>query len=1659
MALLDILKKVKKKASDIVGGAENAIGSAASSVGSAINKIEKGSQQAGARARQRVNKAAPVIRDFVKEIPKGLASGALTTSAILADTGVKALQKGEDIVTAPLGKGYKDRLQNLRKRQSETEDRILGNIKPLEEKKGEGFKNYLKGAYNQAVPTLKDVKRATPLQRGAAITDAAITIGTGGLGGVAKGVLGQVGKQGVKQIIKEYGKRALLDGLGGAAGMATQKDATAGDIAKGALGGAIFGTAIKGAGDIGKVGIKQVPKITTKVSQDITKSLQEPKFQPGFASTKGKVKLEPKQPKVETPKIQATTKVDQVKYGGRLQGGQTQKAEIKGDKIVLTSKNGNRTLTKVEIPINEWDKANQGIGNANSRKRALLEKYPTVLGISDDSLSTDLPDFKLDPFYRRLKDGQALVIDDVYRQWKALQPKVETPTIKLTQPAVEKVPVVKIETTKDKKPLTQIAKEFAQQVENKKSAPIASNKIADILPKVEASTIKLTQPKVEVPTTPIIKLKSEKPIVSKKADELAKEALETSMPEPTKPKIAPVARVSTKEDISIPEVPIKPTESRLGNIADDFYQSKKGGSEPSQVELASIGREINEKTKKEFEAIGSNFEDVVRKVQKESRDEIRLTKDSSLTPEEANVWLKFNAELNSVRKNSPKKIGEGNLGELFFPQRKEGFLTEENLVSSFNTNKPGSEFKRENKIALEDLDYSEAPVVEYVVSYGNPKAYETEKIARTLQKENPNVEVQAIQKATSQFLELKDKINSIKTKINLGGFGTRVQVTPKGEFVNSTKILSEMGDTLGLEKTIITGQPKGLIIGDRIDSVDVKGQKLGDVIGLNQHRDAQTFGSTQFTNSAGDRKVLSNSIRNRLENDYNLSPDTVNYLMRRIDTLAPDLPDEAVVSAAISTYKVAAKQQIVSQLQRLEIKNSELQRNVSELTNQILREGSIESELSNKISQAVLKTQDAIFRRASVSSAMNELSDIPSIASIYGKDFITSVVPDFKLLKEFGLGDIDRTIEPYIKQVVKKEGLKKVLSTISDATKFYKFVETYKAALVATASRKSNMARGLSGDDLTKQVLKEYREIALPVDAFTKTALDNLPQYTQYLTWGVRNLQKEKRLAIGEISAGNLQDMSQVERAMRNAYINLPAKTVFWLSSNALKNTAILTAFGLTDFTGFSTDDFSGIQEEDKTAYNKIAKNLNISTTFSGLNSIIEGIQKERLKEQYKDKDYNPYENVNFFEDLKNKYTPAPIRNVMGTLDTLKKGYSENKAGRVQFEAPQGFYDTAKGFVFGKQNTEQARENAGTTSIFGRKGNVFSNLKDMALEQLNLQDTDYKRPLTKEYSESYKGADINNRPELFKGGKQFNEYLDNLKKNDKPAYDTYISTLEGNHVSPEYWKAISSGSDYNIFKTLRDRYKQKYKDLGVKYDPIYNLSDEQAKSVLQQKSTATGEDLALTNILYKEGWYRDYVKQTKEYYADKKPVNAEERKQTDRVKQWYELDDKYQSLKNIQTDDGKAPEWAKQYPLVYQSKAINEKYGFDSPQSKNFYKNNGDNYRAQKALYDNENLELINQMRAIEGVPPLGAEAYSQATNIKDTSGKGGKGGKGGVKVKVPKVKGDLELLKLKSQPKIRIQNLKRTVPSAPAKGIKLSKIKLKNIQANKIKVKGLRRR
>jgi len=629
-----------------------------------------------------------------------------------------------------------------------------------------------------------------------------------------------------------------------------------------------------------------------------------------------------------------------------------------------------------------------------------------------------------------------------------------------------------------------------------------------------------------------------------------------------------------------------------------------------------------------------------------------------------------------------------------------------------------------------------------------------------------------------------------------------------------------------------------------------------------------------------------------------------------------------------------------------------------------------------------------------VSSALNELSDLTSFYNIYGKN--TKIfTPDTNLVRDLGLGEIDPSIQPYLRQIENGEPLNKVLSALkktNEGTRLYKFMETYKAGvLVKTAKEFYSKPEngGLKGDALTARILQDYRDFALPVDMFTKTFLDDFPLFTQYMTWGARNLQKEAKMATGQFDAGLMKNKSQAGRIARNAYANLPAKTVFWLASNGLKGTAIMTAFGLTDFLGLTEDDYSGIDDEDKSVFDKVARWTNVSTTLSLMNTIYQDYEKEKLKEKYKDADYNPYEHSNFTDSLINTYTPQFIKNIKGGLDLNDKGFSENKSGRVQYEAPDDIWNTFKSFAFGKNQTENARDYSGNENIFDRMKegkDIFTGIKDMALEQLNVQERDYNRPLNDDYSKKYKEVNEASRTALLDGGRKYNSALDNLRKNSPDLYQNYISSMS-DHVNPEMWKARSMGEDGKVdlttFKMLRDRKKQLKSDLGTAYDPMYDLPDEQASAILLQKSVPTGTDIALRNMLNKEQWYKDLKENQKKFY-EANPYEGGEWKETERVKKWNALDDQLGSF-FYDKEAKEQPAWAAQFPLVYQQKAINDKYGFGSAESDAFFKSNADGYQAQKRKYDEAQLGVINQMREIEGEEPLSWDAYLQATNFADT--------------------------------------------------------------------------
>lgn len=1064
------------------------------------------------------------------------------------------------------------------------------------------------------------------------------------------------------------------------------------------------------------------------------------------------------------------------------------------------------------------------------------------------------------------------------------------------------------------------------------------------------------------------------------------------------------------------------TEAPLGKIAQDFYDSRTGNVKIRFNDIKAMADTVAARTYNEFRAIGSDLPRIAEITQKYVDNGIKdVNQMVELSPAEKQIWQNFQDEWDYMRRRSSlggKEVSQGDQGNAYWSRiAKDQQPTREQLFEGFRDKKPGSEMARktEGGLSADEISYSPAVISKYIIEHADSKLLQEERIYKAMQRNNPDLPEEQIRSAAQQVIDIQNRVNTVKTKINLGGVGKRVTVSKDG-VVDFADEMKQVGEKLGKQQLDVSATPKGLTNGDRLNSVDItyKGEvhTMGDFLGLNQFRDSGAYAGTQVAKVGGNRNALAELVGERLQGAYRIPADDVEYAVESVRRIAQDVDDKVVASKVEAIYRNAAKQQLMEQLQNVNITNKTLRNDVSTLANQIVREGTIEQELSSKVVSKTLRATNALFRKLNVSSAINELSDLTSLASIYGKN-LKVATPDFSLIKKYGVGEPDPALQSYIKAIDEGADVKSVLGKVNEATRLYKFVETYKAGVALKTAENFYSAAGLTGDDLTAAVLKDFRELTLPVDAFTKTFLDDYPLWTQYLTWGARNMQKEGRLLTGAIDAGVMKDKSNAQRIARNLYANIPAKTAFWLASNGLKGTAIMTAFGLTDFTGLTNQDYSGIAEEDKSFFDKTTQFTNISTVGSIINTMVQHYEKEQLKQQYAEADYNPYENNNVADQLSRQFTPQFVKNaagsysfskgemVGGAADLMQEGYSENASGRVQFEAPTDAWNTFKAYAFGKNQTANAREYSGRENLADRMQegvNPLQAVKDMASEQLGLQDTDYNRPLTDDYSERYKAIDREARTALLEGGRTYNDYLDNLKKNEPDAYNNYIESMDGNHVNPEFWREVSA--DPKTFEMMRDRKKQLQTDLGTAYDPIYDLPDDQAAQVLKYKSSPTGDDIALRNMLNKEQWYKDYKAKIGEFY-DKNPAGGEGFKSTERVKEWNALDDKLSSF-YFDKDAKEAPAWQKDFPLVYDQKRINEKYGFDSPESKAFFKANYDGYAAQKEGYDKAQLDVINQMRKIEGYPPMSWEAYQQATEIADTDSsddkkKGyGSGGGGG---------------------------------------------------------------
>lgn len=1095
--------------------------------------------------------------------------------------------------------------------------------------------------------------------------------------------------------------------------------------------------------------------------------------------------------------------------------------------------------------------------------------------------------------------------------------------------------------------------------------------------------------------------------------------------------------VATEKPSVAPENPTpvsgpQPT-GELGHTVTNFYHANKGDKRVKFKDIENLGKTISNQVDAEFKAIGSSTQKVFKTVQalanKLSKDkgvnvsslthdqQVSLLKKAGLNDAEISILEKVNNEMKQIRRRASiggkRRVGKGNFGLLYLPQQKVGsYPTVGSLLRGFLDETPGNENVRRGAIKPDELDYTASTIGSYVTRYADTKLTNKERVNRSLAEQHPDADEKTLVEATNKIVDLQDRINNIKRK----AFGSSA-----GK-VDSVKEMSEVGKILGAKQTVITDTPKArLEIGKRVNSVNIHGKPAGDYLGLNQFRDAKVYSHQQYTATGGDRKALVDAVTKRLKSAYDLPKERTEAYGQQISRIAENVPDEIVRGKIEQVYRQAAKEQYLANTQKIDIKSNSLRRDISELANQQLRGASMENRVSRKLVNGINMARNASFRKLNIGSAINELSDLPSFVSVLGRNI--NFKPPKGTLEKWGLGRPDPAIEPYIDAISEANGdwksLKGAFKNANNLTNFYHAVEHYKAAVFLHAAEKHYAAQGLKGDALTKAVLDSYRELVLPVDTFTKTFLDNAPLFSQYMTWAMRNMSKEARLAVGAIDEGVLKNKSQMGRIARNAYANLPAKTVLWLASNSLKGTAIITAIGLTDYSGASSGDFSGIQDDDKNGWDNFINWLSTQSPFGSLVAdVYDGLRRQELKGKYANSDYNPYKDANLSKEIGTNtvlgFVPgnSQVGRTVKAYNEQQQGYATSKDGRIRYQTPTDVLGRAQGLLFGNSTTPAGREYTGSENAVQRmkKGdNILSAVGHQVKTDTTVSNAvqaligksvrDYNRPLSdstidggfnKAAQDAVAKAEAShgkNSPEARKVlanwialGRKYNKLSDHLKKNDPATYATWQKTFDDNIISPEKWGIYKSHPE--LFKFSKERKTMEAKDLGRSIDPIYKLGDQKKiNTILAIRSAFTGDDTKLREPLYDKPWYQKFNKEYGDYINKMKqmPKGAfGDFGQTKRAVDYFNLSQQ-----------------RPKYPNLYQ-KYITLRYGdankgvkADEAAGKAFYRNNADALNAEKDQYNKSLLAWTNKMRKMEGAEPLTMADLKPESSSSNSSGKG----------------------------------------------------------------------
>lgn len=1012
----------------------------------------------------------------------------------------------------------------------------------------------------------------------------------------------------------------------------------------------------------------------------------------------------------------------------------------------------------------------------------------------------------------------------------------------------------------------------------------------------------------------------------------------------------------------------------------------------------------------EVEARGHRVDDILRKMQEANRG-LR-----QLTPEELESANLITNRMNQAREKYYASIGQPvpETNQPFYaPQAKKGTVklpqTREEMYDLKYEN------PRLNKIDLDEMDYNKDPLVDYIMRAENRDLLRKSAIEKAAIKDKRVITPEQIERVAQKTNELFDKLAPEN------GSGKAVKNDTSGDFYNIGKDEGYKQGTNDYKPSILDQTPLNIFkkagIYDR---------------GIEQYHNAEGY-ATHFVEKMSKEKVSPSDIGKQLyrelrriapKSDRSSTSSIVGRTMIAIENRGIETSAEALPFIQ-NAMRQAAKADLIKYAKTTNITDKKLRAVFNETLNNIIARDAYGQSFGKNLDKFLSERLNVSLRGANILSAAFELGDFANIGSNYGAKFLAKAQKGalgLQFSKRYGLADT-HYMSADIPEVSKMNQIfsnpnwnmpRKIYEayrTVENKLLVFKYVEQHKTEVFLRASEAHYKAEGLTGKALVDRVMDDYYKTMLPRTILTANRLiGKLPNtLTQYLDWSIQATNRLGRTISGSNEAGRFANQSRVKRVARGTTTELVPKVV----AAGIVGVPIMQILGMRDFTGATQGDFTGISDEDKTKLDTFMSYVSLSPILSlGTNAYFADRRNDiaaRNKAQGKTYGITPRPEdttKGVTKSTLETFVPfhSQIKKSADAISAYKKGYYENKQGRVQALADNKS-ELPLGVVFGKGMTPSFREyqdNPDLAQVLKGKAkpqDLLTKNQSVAnvAQTFNLPSPrNYNRPLTDDYTTAFKDNPKNLRNEILTNGRDYNRKLDDLKRSDPTRYANYIQSLDGNHVNPEFWRQVMGGNasegDLTVFKMMQSRKKQLYadmtkygnnKDHKFDYDPIYNLNDEQARQVLQMKSTATGEDLALSNILYKEDWFKKYKDAETKFY-NTRPASDKDFFQTARLKDWSKLNDQYSGLRGFGKDAG----LINKYPLVVQQKAINDKYGYGSQQSKDWFKANADAYKAQKDQYDGAVLAVINKMRKIEGVGPMSAEAYAQATNIENTDDK-----------------------------------------------------------------------